>query len=108
MYFRLSASQENSLLNLPETGMGYQIIEANTLGSYTRSRYLALNSEIIIDVNGYESDHVRKVINEGISKVKSIAIEKTLTNITVLNEKQFRNLISESKNENEKGAIENP
>lgn len=108
MYFKLSASQENSLLSLPETGMGYQIIEANTLGSYTRSRYLALNSEIIIDLNGYEGDHVRKVINEGISKVKSMAIEKTLTNITVLNEKQFRNLISESKNENEKGAIENP
>lgn len=108
MYYRLSASQENSLLNLPETGMGYQIIEANTLGSSTRSRYLALNSEIIIDVNGYEGDHVRKVINEGISKVKSFAIEKTLTNITVLNEKQFRNLISEAKNENEKGAIDNP
>jgi hypothetical protein len=108
MYFKLSTSQENSLLNLPETGMGYQIIEANKAGSYSRSRYLALNSEIIIEVNGYEGDHVRKVIHDGIFKVKALASELVITNITVLNEKQFRNQIRESKNENEKGAIENP
>lgn len=35
MYFKLSASQENDLLNQPETGMGYQVVEASKAGSYT-------------------------------------------------------------------------
>ena len=108
MYYKLSSSQENELLNQPETGMGYQIIEANKQGSYAREKFLVLNSEIVIDINGYEDGHVRKVINEGINSVKSGAGLINLSAISVLSEKQFRSIASESKNENERGAIENP
>jgi hypothetical protein len=33
MYFKLSTLQENELLDKPETGMGYQIVEASKEGS---------------------------------------------------------------------------
>lgn len=40
MYFRLSSSQEIDLLNLPETGMGYQIIDAVKSGTYKREKFV--------------------------------------------------------------------
>jgi hypothetical protein len=108
MYFKLNTIQENSLLQQPETGMGYQIFEASKTGSYKRERFLALNSQIIIELNGFEGDHVRKIINEGILNVRAIAKEITLTGINVLNNIQYRQLVGESKNEHERGAIDNP
>ena len=108
MYYRLSRSQEIDLLNQPETGMGYQVIEANKEGSYLREKYLVLNSEVVIEMNGYEDIHIRKAVNEGIFSIKSGASLISLGSIRVLNEKQFRNQASEPKNENEKGAIDNP
>jgi len=43
------------LQNKPETGMGYQIIEASRQGSYKTEKFVALNSEIVIEMNGYET-----------------------------------------------------
>ena len=108
MYFKLSASQENDLLNQPETGMGYLVVEASKAGSYTREKFLVLNSEVVIEMNTYINDNVRMVINEGTDSIKAKASIITLNSMSVFNEKQFRNLVSESKNEDEKGAIENP
>ena len=107
MYFKLSTSQENDLLNQPETGMGYQIVEASKAGHYTREKFLVLNSEIVIEMNGYEDANVRKVMDEGIFSIKAGANYITLNSITVLNEKQIRNAVSESKSEKESGAIDN-
>ena len=108
MYFKLSASQENYLLNQPETGMGYQVVEAIKTGSYTREKFLVLNSEVVIEMNTYTNDNVRMVINEGTDSIKAKASIITLNSTSVFNEKQFRNLVSESKNEDERGVIENP
>jgi hypothetical protein len=108
MYFKLSASQENELLTQPETGMGYQVVEATKAGNYTREKFLILNSEVVIEMNASTSDNVRKVINEGVLAFKASASVIALNSISVLNEKQFRNLANESKSQNERGAIENP
>lgn len=108
MYFKLSSSQEDFLQSQPETGMGYQIVEARKQGSYITEKFIALNSEIIIEINKYEGDNIRKVINEGTFAVKSRASLIVLNSLSVLNEKQFRSIARESKNQNEKGAIENP
>ena len=108
MLFKLNSSQENDLLNLPETGMGYQIVDAIKSGTYQREKFIILNSEIAIEMNGYEGDHIRKVINEGISKVKASANLVTLNSLAVLSERQVRNYLSEPKNESEKGALDNP
>lgn len=108
MYYRLSLSQENDLLNQPETGMGYQVVEASMAGSYVREKFLVLNSEVVIEMNTNINENVRKVVNEGIYSIKNSADVITLNAISVLNEKQFRNLVNESKNESEKGAIDSP
>ncbi len=108
MYFKLSVQQENDLLNLPETGMGYQVIEAAKAGNFDREKYLVLNSELVIEMNSYESDHVKKIMTEGIEAVKSRAQVIVLSSINVLSEKQFRNKVNETKNESKSGAIENP
>ena len=108
MYFSLSSSQESDLLNLPETGMGYQIIDAIKSGTYQREKFIILNSEIAIEMNGYQDSHVRMVINEGISKVKASANLITLNSLAVLNERQFRNYLGEPQNNNERGALDNP
>jgi hypothetical protein len=108
MYYKLSASQEIELLNQPETGMGYQVIEASRSGKYTTEKFLVLNSERVIEMDSDLSYHVRKVINERKDTFMVNANLITLKGLSVLNESQFRNLVSESKNEDEKGAIENP
>lgn len=108
MYFKLSTLQENDILNEPETGMGYQIVEATNARNYTRGRFLVLNSEVVIEMNAYMNDNVLKVISEGISSIKAKAEHITLYAISVLSEKQFRNVVNESKNEIERGAIGNP
>lgn len=108
MYFRLSASTENDLLNQPETGMGYQIVEASKGGSYLLEKFLILNSEIVLEMRGFETEDIRKIMNKGIFAVKSEASVITLNRLTVLNEKQFRNIVRESNNKNERGAIDNP
>jgi hypothetical protein len=108
MYFKLNASQEDYLLKQPETGMGYQIVEASKSGSYSREKFLILNSEVVIEMNKYTNDNVRMVINEGTASIKAKAGLITLTGISVFNEKQFRNVVNEAKNEDERGAIENP
>jgi len=108
MYFKLSQSQEIDLLNHPETGMGYQIIEANKAGSYTREKFLVLNSELVIEMNGYETQMISFLVNTGIQNIKAGAELISLNSITVLNEKQFRNQANEPKSDNEKGALDNP
>jgi hypothetical protein len=108
MYFRLSRSQEIDLLNQPETGMGYQIVVANKTGSYTREKFLVLNSELVIEMNGFETQMINFLVSTGIQNFKTRAEIISLNSITVLNEKQFRNQASEPKSENEKGALDNP
>jgi len=107
MYFKLSTSMENALLHQPETGMGYQVIEASKVGSYFPEKFLVLNSEIVVEMGGFETEDIRKIMNKGIFTAKSEASMIALNRITVLNENQFRDIVRDSNNENERGAIEN-
>ena len=108
MYFNLSAEQENHLQNLPETGMGYQVIEASKAGFYAKQKYLVLNSSMVIDIDGNQNEFVRKIIAEGIVAAKKLSSGITLTGIKVLNERELRGSVNEGKSEKEKGAIDNP
>jgi hypothetical protein len=108
MIYKFDREQENWLINQPETGMGYQVIEATKSGYYSREKILVLNSELAIDINGFEDDHVRKVINEGILSIKAVSSLITLNSISVFNGTQFRNVIAERKSERESAAIDNP
>lgn len=106
MYFKLSKGQEIDLLNQPETGMGYQVVEASTARSYEREKFLILNSEVVLEIDGFEDDLLHLIFSQGIFSFNANAELITLFAMKVLSEKQFRNQVSEPKDEKEKGAIE--
>jgi hypothetical protein len=107
MYFKVSSLQENDLLRGPETGMGYQILEARKEGTYTREKFLVLNSEVVIEMNKDAGDNIRRVINEGVDSIKRKANFIYLNAISILTENQYRSIVKEPKNKKEVGAIEN-
>jgi hypothetical protein len=96
MYFKLSPVQENYLLLQPETGMGYQVVEANRAGYYAKEKFLVLNSEVVIEMDGRQGEYVNRVIKEGTHSIKASANTVTLIDINVFNERQFRNMVTES------------
>lgn len=105
MIYNLSTSQVNHLLNEPETGMGYQVIEAKKPKSYITQRFIILNSQIAIEIDGSHHEYINKV-TEDFSYYNSIKSSApfNLSSITILNEKQFRNIINEPKGD--EGAID--
>ncbi len=109
MYYKLSAEQENQLLNEPETGMGYQLIEASKGSSYEKKRFIVLNTIAVIEINGTEATYVRSIINEGINSFKAKADFVVLNSIVVLNEIHLSgNSVSEPTMGKQKGAMDNP
>jgi len=108
MYYKLSLFQENNLIHMPETGMGYQVVEAIKSGSYIREKFLVLNSEVVIQIDNYVDGFVSQIIRDGISSIKSVAPLITLNEISVLSNSQLYSVINESKKEDEKGAKDNP
>jgi hypothetical protein len=108
MYYRLTDSQENEFLRLPETGMGYQIIDAKKSGSYLYERYIVLNSEIAIEMNGMEEYLISMVLLQGTEACKRNLEYIQLKSIQLINNKLFRDIAKEPENKKEKGAIDNP
>lgn len=108
MYYRLTVSQEHEFLRLPETGMGYQIIEAAKTGSYSRERYIVLNSEIAIEMNGMEEYLISMVLLQGTEACKRNLEFIQLNSIQLINNKLFRDVVKEPENKKDKGAIDNP
>ena len=51
MIYKAYSSVSARLLSLPETGMGYQIIEGQLTHSYTPKRYVVYNSDLVIDLD---------------------------------------------------------
>lgn len=107
MYYRLTRIKENELLSLPETGMGYQIIEATKDGTYSLEKYIVLNSEIAIEMNGMEEYMITLVLSMGTEECKRISEYIQLNSIQLIDNKQFRNIVNEPKNKEDKGAIDN-
>jgi hypothetical protein len=108
MYNKLTNAQEQELLSKPETGMGYQIIEANDALTYAQRKMIVLNAQIAVDRGMNEAADIKTVINKGIFFAKASAELIVLKNIRVLNESEFRGTVNEPKGEKEKGAIDNP
>ena len=109
----------STLLSKPETGMGYQIVEASLFRKTGVKRYIVYNSELAIDLDDEFPYYQRKIIAEGFSNAVTKANDTIMletSSIKVLS----KNAIKESKflNENKKlnkkrhsggkGAIDNP
>lgn len=118
MIYKAYSSDSNKLLSLPETGMGYQVIEGQITGSSTTKRYVVYNSNLIVDLDDNFSRNKQLIINRGYNLILN---ESSLLNIKTESIKLITKrsitesrYLSESKiNVNKRqsgstGAIDNP
>jgi hypothetical protein len=64
------SSDANKLLSLPESGMGYQIIEGTTYESnYNNRRFIVYNCELVIDLDNSFDINRKNLLREGFSVV---------------------------------------
>lgn len=107
MFYKLKESEEIQLLNLPETGMGYQIIVAREEKKYETRRFVVLNSELIVESYRAE-EYLQQILTEGIAKFKAQAEVLNLKNIVVLNKFEAFGKVNEDKPAIIKGAKDSP
>lgn len=116
MIFKAQSNFSKTLLSLPESGMGYQIVDAKRLGSYTTSRYIVYNSELIIDYDKNFGLFKRQIVNEGYTKMFGQSDYIVLESPTLVNRSVLSNIriFSESKMNTKgrhsggSGAVDNP
>lgn len=75
MYYRLSPSQEKELLSQPETGMGYQAIEAQLPGIDMKAKFIVLNAELVVELNEAAPLCVKEIARSGIDNVLAKAMD---------------------------------
>lgn len=118
MIFKAYDSDQKQLLSLPETGMGYQVIDAKWHGKAYKNRFVVYNSELIVDFDNQFFEFKRKVITEGYStilnKADKLPIETSsislvprsqITEVRVLTESQKKD---KGRQSGGRGARENP
>lgn len=89
MIYKAQLQFAQSLLLLPESGMGYQIIDAKRQGRYSTERFIVYNSELIVDYDSDFASYKKQIVNESYTKMFSqssfIALESpTLVRRSVL------------------------
>jgi len=84
MVRKLKTSQIQELLKLRESGMGYQLIEAETGYYGTKNKYLVLNSQMIIDDTPQILNEVKNVFKSGYRTALFSASEVELKNIRLV------------------------
>ncbi len=106
MIFRASSSDQRRFLSLPETGMGYQVIEAKRYGKISKDRFVVLNSEIVIDLDTNFSYFKRQLLTEGYSKIlikaESLFIETSTISLVPRSEITEFRILTESKKEDKR------
>jgi hypothetical protein len=118
MIFKANYSVTHKLLTLPETGMGYQIIDAKLIGKSYRHRYVIYNSELILNLDNQFSEFKQQVVTKGYSyflnEAKQLFIEPNSISLVANRSVSETRMISESKRKDkhrysgEKGAKVNP
>ncbi|MBW7854479.1 MAG: hypothetical protein H3C37_09540 [Candidatus Kapabacteria bacterium] len=118
MIFKAYFSDTQKLLTLPETGMGYQIIDAKLIGKSYSDRYVVYNSELILNLDSQFSEFKRQVITRGFSNVlneaKQLLIETNSISLVAKSSVLETRMMSESKKKEKhrysggKGAKDNP
>jgi len=91
MIYKLFISDSNTLQHKPETGMGYQIVEATRFGQTGVKRYIVYNSELVVNLDADFKTYKRQIFSEGFSKVLNRSNELILetNSIRVLNKAEI-------------------
>lgn len=100
MIYKLYPLDSNTLVHRPETGMGYQVVEAAKFGTTEMKRFIVYNSELAVNLDTEFKSYKRQIITEGFSKIlnKSNELILATNSIRVLNKSEVREF---------KGIIEN-
>ena len=118
MIFKAYSSDQRQFLSLPETGMGYQIIEAKRYGKTSKDRFVVFNSELVIDLDSKFSDFKRQIITEGYSRIlikaESLPIETSTISLVARSQITEFRILTETKKKDRgrhsggRGAADNP
>ena len=102
MIYKTIFSFSKNLLSLPETGMGYQIIDAIKPGKYSADRFVIFNSELIVDLDNKFMDYKKRILNEGYTRMFSQVHSLSLSSPRFVNKRSFmqNRPMSESKKNN--------
>lgn len=73
MVFKAESNYISLLMALPETGMGYQFIEAIREGKSYSEEFVVINGELIVQRNGRFMEFRRQMMSEGYSRLMRIA-----------------------------------
>jgi hypothetical protein len=73
MIYKAFLTDTQKFLALPETGMGYQVIEAKRSGETYKNKYVVYNGELVIDLDSRLFEFKEKIKIKGFSKVLSEA-----------------------------------
>ncbi len=94
MIHKLYSTDTNALLSKPETGMGYQIIEATRVGSNTREKFCVYNGQLIIDLDSSFKRNKELAFTKNFSAIlnESNLLNINTSSIQVLSKKSFINL----------------
>lgn len=69
MIYRAEPDFITELMRIPESGMGYQVIDAHRNGNGTSERFIVYNSELVIDFDENVFESRRKLIESGYFEV---------------------------------------
>lgn len=118
MIYRLYPSDASTLLSKPETGMGYQIVNASQFGKTDLRNFIVYNSELAVDLDSNFLANKRRIIQEGFKRVLSNSTELMLEtkSIHILERSSLQETISLSatkriynkRSGGGKGATDNP
>lgn len=87
MIYKVQDSISRSLLDIPETGMGYQIIEAKRQFKSYSEQFIVYNSELVLDLDSNFLIERRKVATEGYMRMFSSSNVLNLSDVKLLDNK---------------------
>ncbi|WP_310558069.1 hypothetical protein [Flavobacterium sp.] len=115
MIFRAQAQFTQTLLNLPETGMGYQIIDARKSGRYATERFVVYNGELIVELDSNFNAYKRQIVLNSYTKTFSASNFIALENPVLVKKDLIRsvrtfsamNMMTKDRNQGTTGAVDN-
>ncbi len=120
VFYKTTIALTSDMLALPETGMGYQIIDAIKRDKHTRERFserfVVYNSVLIVPYDSTFIESKRQLIKEGFNNILDKSDSLPLENVTLVYKSAIQEMrvLSESKKRYRKrysggsSAIDNP
>ncbi len=117
MIYKAFSTFTEDLLRLPESGMGYQIIDAIRPNRTSKDRFIVYNSSLIVDYSVLTfNDSKKELLLEGYTKMFSKSDYLTLSSPTLVNRSEVRGtrmysegvMSMKSRNSGSVGAVDSP